>query len=305
MRQQIRLRALLPLAVLGLLGAGFGAWAFGQGPEPASEPIPPTTTAAAPAPAAPGPVARKVWAEQANALCVAAITELEATKLPKQPTPREVENALRTAVKVSATFDKAFARLGWPRGEQRTVLALRVASVRETTLGRSALRAFRARDVDGFLRILDRIPSGDLWKAEMRRLGARACAKEVDFGAAARTAHTAKEQGTNARMSPEVALEWGLYFKRAVVLLFYTPASGLDGTSVLETRSAALDVGAAFLPVNVEANGQVSKLAGRYDVAEAPAILVFVRGASPRLAARFDRFVDRKTIAQAVHNAVR
>jgi uncharacterized protein (DUF4415 family) len=49
MRQQLRLRVLLPVAVLGLLGAGFGAYATGR---PASaEPLPPappaTTTQAA------------------------------------------------------------------------------------------------------------------------------------------------------------------------------------------------------------------------------------------------------------------
>jgi hypothetical protein len=39
MRQQLRLRVLLPVAVLGLLGAGFGAYATGR---PASaEPLPP------------------------------------------------------------------------------------------------------------------------------------------------------------------------------------------------------------------------------------------------------------------------
>jgi hypothetical protein len=49
MRQQLRLRVLLPVALLGLLGAGFGAYATGR---PASaEPLPPappaTTTQAA------------------------------------------------------------------------------------------------------------------------------------------------------------------------------------------------------------------------------------------------------------------
>ncbi|MGH3091326.1 MAG: hypothetical protein ACRDOG_03210, partial [Gaiellaceae bacterium] len=98
------------------------------------------------------------------------------------------------------------------------------------------------------------------------------------------------------------ALEWALVEHRAVVLLFYTPASGLDGTTVLEARSAALDTGAAFLPVNVKANGEVSGLAETYEVLEAPAVLVFVRG--PKLAARFDRFADRETIAQAIENAL-
>jgi hypothetical protein len=305
MRQQLRLRVLLPLAVLGLLGAGFGAYAFGQAPEPASGPLPPTTTAAAPAkPMAPGAVGRKAWAAEVNALCATAVSELEGAALPEHPTPKELENLLRRLVKTSATFDKAFARVGWPRGEKAAVVALRAASMRETALGRSALRAFRAHDFDRFQRVLDRnSAAADGWKAEMQRLGARKCAKEIALGEAARGAERA--EGGDAKMPPAVALEWALYFKRSVVVLFYTPTSGLDGTTVLETRSAALDTGAAFLPVNVKANGQVSELAERYDVLEAPAILVFVRGPAPKLVARFDRFADRQTVAQAVENALR
>ena len=306
MRQQLRLRVLLPLAVIGLLGAGFGAYAFGQAPEPSSEPLPPTTTAAAPAePARSGPVAPKAWAAQVNALCAEAAAPLAEIELPKHPTPKELKNVLSTAVKVSAGFDKAFARVGWPRGERAAVAALRAASVRETAFGRAALRAFRTHDFDRFVDLLDRVSSGAGWKAEMRRLGAGKCVKEVELGGAARSAAKAKRTGTSATMPPEVALEWALYFKRAAVVLFYTPASGLDSTSVFETRTAILDTGAAFVPVNVSANRQVSKLSARYDVGEAPAILVFVRGASPRLVARFDRFVDRETVAQAVENALR
>jgi hypothetical protein len=304
MRQQLRLRVLLPLAVLGLLGAGFGAYAFGQAPEPASEPLPPTTTAAAPAkPKAAGAVGRKAWAAQVNALCTEAAASLEQLELPKHPTPRELGNVLSTVVKASAAFDKTFARVGWPRGEKAAVVALRAGSIRETALGRAALAAFRAHDFDRFVRLLDRVSGGDRWKAEMRRLGARKCAKEIQLGEAVGGARQAK--GGQAKMPPAVALEWALYFKRAVVVLFYTPTSGLDGTTVLETRSAALDTGAAFLPVNVKANRQVADLAERYDVLEAPAILVLVRGRTPRVAARFDRFADRQTVAQAVENALR
>jgi hypothetical protein len=304
MRQQLRLRVLLPLAVLGLLGAGFGAYAFGQAPGPASGPIPPTTTAAAPAkPKAAGAVGRKAWAAEVNGLCAATLAELEGMALREHPTPKELEEVLSAAVKASATFDKGFARVGWPRGEKPAVLALRAASVRETALGRAALRAFRSHDFERFLHTVDRWSAGDRWKADMRRLGARRCAKEIELGEAARGAKQAK--GSQTKMPPAVALEWALYFKRSVVVLFYTPTSGLDGTTVLETRSAALDTGAAFLPVNVKANRQVAELAERYDVLEAPAILVFVRGPAPRLAARFDRFADRQTVAQAVENALR
>lgn len=53
MRQQLRLRVLLPVAVLGLLGVGYGAFAYGQGPEvPESIPPPAATTETTPAPKA-------------------------------------------------------------------------------------------------------------------------------------------------------------------------------------------------------------------------------------------------------------
>jgi hypothetical protein len=41
MRQQLRLRVLLPVALLGLLGAGFGAYATGRPPADEPPPVPP------------------------------------------------------------------------------------------------------------------------------------------------------------------------------------------------------------------------------------------------------------------------
>lgn len=46
MRQQLRLRVLVPVAVLGLLGAGFGAFAMGGPAAPESIPVHPTSSAA-------------------------------------------------------------------------------------------------------------------------------------------------------------------------------------------------------------------------------------------------------------------
>jgi hypothetical protein len=54
MRQQLRLRVILPVAVLALLGAGYGAFAYGQPPEASPLP-PPTRTAEAATPPAPKP----------------------------------------------------------------------------------------------------------------------------------------------------------------------------------------------------------------------------------------------------------
>jgi hypothetical protein len=47
MRQQLRLRVLVPVAVLGLLGAGFGAFAMGGPAAPESIPVPRPTSSAA------------------------------------------------------------------------------------------------------------------------------------------------------------------------------------------------------------------------------------------------------------------
>ena len=88
MRQQLRLRVLVPVAVLGLLGAGFGAFAMGGPAAPESIPVPrptssaavdtgatdtgatettpapPTTTEAAPPTPAPQPKAKKTLLEE-------------------------------------------------------------------------------------------------------------------------------------------------------------------------------------------------------------------------------------------------
>lgn len=288
MRQQLRLRVLLPLAVLGLLGAGFGAYAFGQAPEPAPTSLPPTTTAAA-KPKAGGAVDAAAWAKQMNALC--AQTEAAVGELPEPGTPKQVLTYLGTAVKAERASLPALARLGWPRAEQDAVLALRALAARRVGLLRSAAGELGANDLEGFRGAVDRGVALDArWNAAARRLGVRECVRK----STASVARKASRAG---------ALEWALVEDEALVVLFYTPASGLDGTTVLEARSAALHVGAGFLAVNVKDNGQVSELAEEYEVVEAPVVLVFVRG--PKLAARFDRFADRETIAQAVENALR
>jgi hypothetical protein len=105
-------------------------------------------------------------------------------------------------------------------------------------------------------------------------------------------------------ISPTMAaLEEELEEQRAVVVAFYMPSAGLDGNVLREARAGASLARAGFISVNVAREGQVSELATEYAVIEAPAVLVFVRG--PRVAKRFDRYVDRETVAQAVANSLR
>ncbi len=172
MRQQLRLRVLLPVAVLGLLGAGFGAYAMGQPASPASTALPPTTSGA---------------------------TDTAPTTTESEPTPPPTKPK--------------------PPAKKRSPLARELAD------------------------------------------------------------------------------------HRAVVVVFHTPDADLDRASVREARAGAAAVGAGFLAVDVTREGAVASLATRFEVLEAPTVLVVVRGLEAR--ARFDGYVDRETVAQAVTNVLK
>lgn len=92
MRQQLRLRVVLPVAVLGLLGAGFGAYATGQPPE---EPIV-------------GPPAGKTHAEKvetpAKKKSRAAAEKQRAKKRSAAPERSALERALRRDRAVVVVF---------------------------------------------------------------------------------------------------------------------------------------------------------------------------------------------------------
>jgi hypothetical protein len=96
-------------------------------------------------------------------------------------------------------------------------------------------------------------------------------------------------------------LEQELDAHRVVVVVFQTPGADLDATAVREARAGAAAAEGGFLAVDVEKEGDVSDLAAEYEVLEAPTVLVLVRSGEVR--SRFDGYVDRETVAQAVTNA--
>lgn len=296
MRQQLRLRVLLPLGILGLLGAGFGAYAFGQAPEPAASTLPPTTTAAAPGGSATVPAAE--WANAANAVCRKA--EKAYADVPRPTRVAQFEPYLAKVVEVSESAAAELARLGRPQGSGGALKALATNSAARSRLAGRALAAVRSGDGATFRRSLARVARlEDEWADLMYRLGAMTCVEASRIPPA-----PASGSGTGApAKASQAALKRELLEHAAVVVVFYTPEAGLDGATVLEARSAALGVDAGFLAVDAGKEKQVSKLAQAYEVTEAPAVLVFVPG--PKVAARFDRFADRETIAQAVQNAAR
>jgi hypothetical protein len=303
MRQQLRLRVLVPVAVLGLLGAGFGAFAMGQPAQPTSAPLPtssgavdtgatetaPTTTAPTPPPPpTAGEVDPAVWAEQANALCVQLDEQLEA--LGEFESPKEAEEWFAQALVVLRAFEEDFAALGWPTGRQATVLELQTVNARAVEFTKSFLAAIEAGDGDRLVELAEGEPGDKAAKegeATVRELGAAECAKS--------------SSATWNVKRASALLQWQLLKYRAVVVVFYSPASDLDGAAVLEARAAALETNAGFLPVDVTNEKQVAAIAVGYEVLGSPTVLVVSRG--PKLRSEFRGFVDRETVAQAVTNA--
>jgi hypothetical protein len=101
-----------------------------------------------------------------------------------------------------------------------------------------------------------------------------------------------------AQLSP---LQRQLRVHRIVVVVFYAPGDDYDTIQTRETRAGALAVKAGFLALNVTRNSQVAALAAQYDVLDAPATLIFVRG--PKVVYRVAGYMDRAAIAQAAANA--
>jgi hypothetical protein len=296
MRQQVRLNVLIPVAVLGLLGAGFGAWAMGGSPGTAPVAAPVTTTApAAPAaPAAPpkspkpGPVDREVWAAGANELCGKAA--LEGQVIGELQTRQMIAQTFKRIDKYFRFFNPGLKKLGWPKNRKVVVLDIQARYARAAVAFRRANKAFKARNYAAATEILETVPEivGTPAKT-FRKLGATVCAS--DAGKYLRSV-----KGTDS-------LEWMLLRYRTVVVVFYAPKSRVDTGTVVEARAAALEVGAGFVAVNVKSESQVAALAIGYEVLNTPSVLVFARG--PKLKAHFTGPVDRKTVAQAVTNARR
>jgi hypothetical protein len=99
----------------------------------------------------------------------------------------------------------------------------------------------------------------------------------------------------------KTALEKELAEHRVVVVVFHTPGADLDGEALREARAGAVASHAGFLAVDVTRETAVLEIAAEYEVLGSPTILVVVKSGEAR--SRFEGYVDRQTVAQAVTNA--
>jgi len=284
MRSQLRLRVFLPVAVLGLLGIGVGAFAMGGPPGDSGAPLTaPTTTTTTIEEQPPGPPSASRWATQANKVCAQANSELRALGAPLHL--KDVLPFFEKTLEVTTRADRALVALGWPAGEKaRVQKSWRLSTAALGTFA-SMIDALKAGDQLRYLRLFSRLnkdakPYGRI----LTKLGAKRCAEDP-WGPA----------------DPERGLAGALKENNVVVVLFYAPRSAYDAIQAREARAGAAGGGAGFLAVDVTKDRYVAALATAFEVRDAPAILVVTRGF--RVSARLDGFADRVTIAQAASNA--
>ena len=280
MRSQLRLRVLLPVAVLGLLGIGVGAFAMGGPPGGAGVDTTPATTTTAPPPPN---TTLAAWADQADKLCAKASSRLREAGYPT--TPEQAVLYLERYLEVYHDLDNGLAVLGAPEGQKAQVDALHALSAQGMTNAQAMLEAINASDRAEVLRIARRAESlaADIARI-VKALGADRCAEDPF-----------------APADPERGLAGALEENKVVVVLLYTPGSNYDAIQTREARAGAAAGGAGFLAVDASRDRQVASLAAAFEIRDAPAILVVEQGF--RVAVRISGYADRETIAQAAANA--
>ncbi len=295
MASHFRLRVLLPVAVLGILGLGVGAFAFGRGPVSGGGDTPgllPPLTGTTTTTASRSNAELVAWAKKADTWCSGVNSTLAKLEPPK--TTSDLALWLAKVVQIQDDAAAAFPKLGYPKGYKQAVVRLQVNLRQSALASHAAFRALRETNQYPFSQALKRWAELDTnWQLEMRHLGALVCATDSPDVSSARS--IAKYGSAGA------ALNAGLLHKHVVVVLFYAPGDDYDTIQTRETRAGALDAGASFLALDVTKNDEVAALAAQYDVRDAPATLVFIPG--PKVFYRVAGFMDRQSVAQAATDA--
>ena len=293
MRDKLRLRVLVPIAVLAVLGVGYSAFAFtgtpAEEPLPAPAAQPQTATGAATKkprahpknaaqPTAPA-VTRADWVRQANAVCgtgTAAVAELGE--------PRSVEDAAQLLPQVLASAERTLNALRAVPPSTRDATAIARMNGQFATflaLEKQAADALTAQNIEQYVELNARaFHANDAGSAIARRLGANECAKGD---------------------SKDSRLQHALDRHDVVVAVLYAPDSYLDAMMVREARLGAEDADVGFVTVKASDAASSALLARSYGIRTPPAVLVFVAGQGA--VETFTNVVDRETVAQAADDA--
>ena len=285
LKSQLRLRVLLPTAVLALAGVGVGAFAFGgtppvEGADPL--PRPPAQSAGGASTEAGEPEAKlSQWSKSANALCRTTLEQVEALGEPQ--TPEALQTWLTESLALETQLAAKLEALPRPAGDAQTVGRLLGAATRaRDALALAVSNGTGSGTLDAFGDAMDEAHAeGERFDALAARLGARVCAKD----------------GT----APRTPLEKALFRDRIVVVALHAGDSTVDRLTLREARAGADAAKVGYLPVDVEGAQDLATIRKAYDVRRAPAVVVMRRWAGAVY--EFSGWVDRTTVAQAARNA--
>lgn len=292
MASQLRLHVLLPLAFLGLVGAAFGVYTMGKAPGGGSNAgVPLITTHPDKTKSKPdSKAATAVWVKSLETWCAG--LEAGYAKIDEPTTIADFESALGEYVELWDSAQPAFIKLGLPRQNKQTALALR-RNIDTTAMKLRALfNHSQALDAEWISSQED--DANALDDERVRLIGQLGAGKCVD---------DKKQKGVASVAIQPAPLLISAQLRRygKVVVLFYEPGSSYDAIQTREARAGALAAHAGFVSVNVSRNREVGQLASQYNVLESPTVLIFTRGYNLR--ARIEGFYDRTAIVQAVENA--
>ena len=276
MKANLRLRVLLPVAILALMGIGFGAFAF-TGTPGGEEPLPPIERPAVATPAKKTSLAR--WAKDANRICRA--LNFEARTLGTPQTPNELLQLLPQSLTLAESALTDLRKLDAPPRKRKRIGRMLRHFDRFVVIQREAVTSLTANDVEGFARLTAQaFAQNDRGNEIARSLGAGRCAVG----------------GTD-----DTKLARELEQHRVVVGVLYSPGANLDALALREARSGAARAKAGFVSIDVYDTKEIAPVAAQYAVRGAPSVFVFVRGQGA--VSQFESWVDAETVAQAVDNA--
>ncbi len=277
MKSNLRLRVLIPTAVLALLGMAAFAFAFSGSPgDEAAPPIPPHNPAPAQAAA---DVTRSDWAKQAQEICTELNEKNSELKVPQSSA--ELVVVLPQALTNSEQAIAALRAVPMPVDDQKRIEKMLKHFDQFVALENQAVAAMQAGDLASYAAFTGvAFAQNDKGSAIADDLGADAC---------------------GANTSDDSELARALDKHRIVVAVLYAPGASLDSLALGEARAGANLAGAGFVAIDVYDPSEIATVAGAYSFRTSPSVLVFVRNEG--VATAFERYVDRETVAQAVDNA--
>jgi hypothetical protein len=280
-KSKLRLRVLLPTAILALMGIGVGAFAF-SGTPGGDAPLPPIQRPAAgpPAAAAPGSGATLAsWVKKANKIC--ANVDREAAALGTPQTREQLLVTLPQSLTLAEEGLQELTTVPAPKRQAAQIARMLSLFTQFVAKEREAVAALEAGSAETFAQLTGAaFRLNDRGNRIARQLGALRCAEDG---------------------SDDTALARERKRHRVVVAVLYAPDAAVDTLTIREARAGAAAAGAGFVAINVYDAQEIAPVTIALPIRVTPAVVVYNRTDGPVNV--FGSYVDEETVAQAAANA--